>query len=311
MKNINVLFMGTPEIACAMLQRLIDDGYHIIGVVSQPDKKVGRKQIITQTPVKELALQHNIKVIQPISIKEDYDGILQLKPDLIVTCAYGQMIPEAVLNCPTYESINVHASLLPKLRGGAPIHKAIINGDKESGISIMRMVKQMDAGAVMSQCSVPIEEDDTMGSLYDKLAIAGAELLSIAIPKIIDGSAEFVDQDEHLVTIASNIRKEEEHIDFTAPLNDVYNHMRGLIPEPCSYGMIEGKKLKFHKIRKLSRTHTFQQGECVGLLEDGFAIAVDGGFILVDIIQLEGKNKTDAKAFCNGAGRNLVGRILH
>ena len=214
-KQIRILFMGTPEIAVSMLKRLWSDGYQIIGVVSQPDKKVGRKQVLQMPPVKQEALKHEIPVYQPIRIRDDYEELMQLDIDLIVTCAYGQFIPSRLLEYPTYGSINVHASLLPKLRGGAPIHKAIMEGHAQSGVSIMRMVKKMDAGAVMAQSHVAISDEDTMGSLYDKLAVSGAQLLSESIPKIIDGSAVFVEQNEAEATFAYTIQKDEEHVDFS------------------------------------------------------------------------------------------------
>ena len=309
-KQIKIVFMGTPNIAVSMLKRILADGYEVIGVVTQPDKKVGRKQIVQMPPVKEIALQEGIPVFQPYKIAQDYEEILALEADLIVTCAYGQFIPQRVLEAPTYGSTNVHASLLPKLRGGAPIHKAIINGDQETGISIMRMVKKMDAGAVMAQCVVAIDEDETNGTLYDKLAVAGADLLSQSIPKLIDGTAKFIEQDEDKATFAYTISKEEEHVDFTMPLQQVYDHIRGLIPAPAGYAVVNGKKMKFHKVRKAIGSHTHEAGEIIGLQDGALAVAVEGGYILLDELQMEGKARVDAKAFYNGAGKNLVGQIM-
>ena len=211
---MKILFMGTPDIAVSMLKQILADGYDVIGVVTQPDKKAGRKQELKMSEVKQCALQHNIPVYQPVRIQDDDKDLMMLGADLIVTCAYGQFIPSELLEAPTYGSINVHASLLPKLRGGAPIHKAIIYGEKETGMSIMRMVKAMDAGAVMAQCKVRIEETDTAGSLYDKLAEAGAKLLSESIVKIKEGKAVFVEQQEEKATFAYTISKEEEFISF-------------------------------------------------------------------------------------------------
>ena len=295
--------MGTPEIAVSMLERLI-------GVVSQPDKKVGRKQVLQMPPVKQAALAHDIAVYQPIRIRDDYEELMQLDIDLIVTCAYGQFIPSKLLEHPTYGSVNVHASLLPKLRGGAPIHKAIIEGHAESGVSIMRMVKKMDAGAVMAQSHVTIEDEDTMGSLYDKLAVSGAQLLSESIPKIIDGSAVFVEQNEAEATFAYTIQKEEEHADFRRDVESVYNHIRGLIPAPCAYALVNGKKLKFHKVRRLSKKGSAACGEIIGMVDGGYAIACADGLILADELQLEGKAKMEAKVFFNGSGKNLIGCIV-
>lgn len=309
-KNINILFMGTPDIAVSMLNQLIQDGYHILGVVTQPDKKVGRKQMIQMSSVKKKAIEHNIPVYQPIKIRDDYQELMELPIDLIVTCAYGQFVPQELLDYPTYGSINVHASLLPKLRGGAPIHKAIINGDKITGMSIMRMVKKMDAGDVMAQCSVDIEDSDTTGILYDKLAEAGARLLSDSVPKILDGTAVFLKQKEADATFAYTISKEEEHIDFHKDVKAVYNHIRGLLPTPAGYAIVDGKKMKFHKVHMIRKQHTYQAGEIIGFEEQALVVAAMDGYILVDELQMEGKAKVDAKAFYNGAGKNMVGKVF-
>lgn len=308
MKKERIIFMGTPEFACAILKQLIDDRYSIVAVVSQPDKKVGRKQVVEQTPVKELALQHNILVLQPLQITKDYQAILDLQPDVIITCAYGQFIPTQVLEAPTYGSINVHASLLPKLRGGAPIHWAIINGEQESGVSIMRMIKKMDAGAVMAQSHVAILPKDTTGTLYDKLKESGAKLLHESLPKLIDGTATFVDQDETQATFGFNIKKEEEKIDFDQDATIVYNHIRGLIPTPAGYALLQGKKVKFHKVHCVSEEHSYASGELIGWMDDGYAIAAKHGFIIMEELQIEGKGKIDAKAFYNGNGKAWIGQ---
>ena len=307
---MKILFMGTPDIAVSMLKQILADGYDVIGVVTQPDKKAGRKQEVKMSEVKQCALQNNIPVYQPVRIKDDYKGLMMLGADLIVTCAYGQFIPSELLEAPTYGSINVHASLLPKLRGGAPIHKAIIYGEKETGMSIMRMVKAMDAGAVMAQCKVRIEETDTAGSLYDKLAEAGAKLLSESIVKIKEGTAVFVEQEEEKATFAYTISKEEEFVSFDRDISKVYDHIRGLIPFPVGHGIINNKKVKFHKVRKVEKAIYSKPGEVLGLLDGGFAIAAVNGYVLIDEIQMEGKAKTDAKAFFNGAGKQLVGQCF-
>lgn len=307
MKQIKILFMGTPEIAKCLLDALYTNGYDICGVVTQPDKKAGRKQQLKCSEVKQYALEHNLNVYQPISIVKEYESLLDIQCDLIVTCAYGQFIPEALLHHPTYGSINVHASLLPKLRGGAPIHKAIIYGEKETGMSIMRMVKKMDAGAVMAQRSILIHEDETMGELYDRLAQCGVQLLLESIPKIINGEAKFVEQEEEKATFAYAICKEEEHIDFHRDVQEVYNHVRGLIPWPVGYALIKGKKYKFHKAKMIRKQHQDIPGTLIGLENNQLWIACINGYLLVEEIQMEGKGKMEAKAFFNGAGKQLVG----
>lgn len=310
LQSIRIVFMGTPDFACTILQRLLNENCQVVGVVSQPDKKVGRKQLLQMTPVKELALANQLPVLQPVSIKTEYSDILAWNPDLIITCAYGQIIPDIVLNTPRYGSINVHASLLPKLRGGAPIHKAIINGDAKSGISIMRMVKKMDAGAVMAQREVMIDQQDTTGTLSDKLSAAGADLLMECIPLIVDGTAVFTQQEEASATFAYNISKEEEKIEFTKDVQDVYNHIRGLIPAPIGYAILNHKKIKFHRVRMKRESHAHVPGEMIGMMDGGYAVAALNGYILMDELQLEGKNKVDAKAYFNGSGRNDIGKII-
>lgn len=308
MKHCKIVFMGTPNIAMHILQRLLDDEYQVIGVVTQPDKKVGRKQELQMSSVKKLALTYKIPVFQPYKIREDYESLMELPMDLIVTCAYGQFIPQEVLDKPTYGSINVHASLLPKLRGGAPIHKAIMYGEKETGMSIMRMVPKMDAGAVMAQARIAIANEDTAGTLFDKLTSIGADLLSQSIPQIISGDARFIEQEEAQATFAYTITKEEEYIDFDQDVQAVYNHIRGLLPNPTGHATVMGKKVKFHSARVLHDECAHTPGNILGLVDQGFAIETRNGLILVDEIQMEGKAKCDAKAFYNGVGKQLMNK---
>ncbi|MDL2276109.1 methionyl-tRNA formyltransferase [Breznakia sp. OttesenSCG-928-G09] len=306
MKQLRIIFMGTPDFACSILESLIKSEYEVVGVVSQPDKKVGRKQIIQKTPVKQLAEKYHLPVFQPLKIKEDYKDILALNPDLIVTCAYGQMIPEHILNAPVYGSLNVHASLLPKLRGGAPIHKAIITGEKKTGVSIMRMVKKMDAGDYMLQKEIPIDELDTTGTLHDKLMKVGAEAIMEAIPLLISGKAVFVKQDETKATFAYNISKEEEKIDLDKSYKDVYNHIRGLIPWPVGYIDFYGKKLKLHAVRLSTITSSQAIGK-VFVMDKKLCLACHGGVLELLEVQLEGKKKCSDKEFINGNKNKLTG----
>ena len=185
---MKIVFMGTPDFAVNVLQGLIDNNYDVVGVVSQPDKEVGRKRILTPTPVKEVALKYNIPVFQPVKIRKEFDDILALEPDMIVTCAYGQIIPKEILDYPRLGCINVHGSLLPKLRGGAPIHHAIMDGLDETGITIMYMDVSMDSGDIISQRSIPITDSDNVGILWDKLSLLGRDLLLDTLPSIIDGT---------------------------------------------------------------------------------------------------------------------------
>lgn len=302
---MRIVFMGTPIFATAILEQLLKDQYEVVGVVSQPDKKVGRKQVLQETPVKECALKHGISVFQPVKIKDDFEQIKLWKPDLIVTCAYGQMIPEHILQFPKYGSLNVHASLLPKLRGGAPIHKAIIYGHEKTGVSIMRMVKQMDAGDYMLQKEVVIEEDDTTALLHDKLMLCGASAISEAIPLLVANQAKFIKQDESEATFAYNISKEEEWIDPNRPVQQVYNHIRGLISWPVGYILVNDKKIKIHGARKGSMTTQNACGDLFVQEKRLFLQCLDGTIELL-LVQLEGKAKCSAKEFMNGAGRNYI-----
>ena len=304
-----ILFMGTPEIACGILQCLVDNHYNVVGVVSQPDKKVGRKQILTPTPVKQVALSYGIPVLQPESVKDIYEDIKAMDIDCIVTCAYGQFLPTSIIELAKIKAINVHASLLPKYRGGAPIHKCIINGEKETGISIMEMVKKMDAGDVCHVKKVEILEEDTMGTLYQKLMKCGQEALLEVIDDVLNGTATFIPQDESQATIAPNVSKEEEKIDFTKDGMSIYNHIRGLLDNPGAYSIIDGKKIKFHKVRCTDEV-LVNPGVVYGIHNGGLLIGAINGSIIVDEIQSEGKNKMNAKDFFNGAGKNLVNKMF-
>ena len=205
--------MGTPEFSVPILEGLIDN-YNVVGVVTQPDKPVGRGGKISISPIKSVALNNNVEVFQPLKIRDDYQNIINLKPDIIITAAYGQIIPKVLLDYPKYGCINVHASLLPKLRGGAPIHHAIIDGYDKTGITIMYMDEGMDTGDIISIQEVKITNDDTMISLHDKLRIIGRDLLLKTLPNIISGKINRIKQNNLDATYGYNIKKDEEKIDF-------------------------------------------------------------------------------------------------
>ena len=223
-----VVFMGTPDFSVPVLETIIREGYEVVGVVTQPDRPVGRKRILTPTPVKQKAMEHGIPVFQPEKIKEDYDQVLAWNPDLIVTAAFGQIIPKILLDAPKHGCINVHASLLPKYRGGAPIHKAIIDGETETGVTIMYMDVKMDTGDMISKVVVPIGEKDHTGSMFEKLSVAGAELLKETLPKLLAGEIEATPQNHEEATFAWNIKREDERIDWYKPATTLYNQVRGL-----------------------------------------------------------------------------------
>lgn len=310
MDKPRVIFMGTPQFSCGILDTLVEMGENVVAVVSQPDRKVGRKQEIQETPVKKAALAYGIPVIQPEKIKETPDDVLAYKPDIIITCAYGQLIPESILTTPKFRCINVHASLLPKYRGGAPIHWSVIHGDAETGITIMYMAKKMDAGDIITQQSIRIEEMDTTSSMFDKLEVVGKELLKKTLPLIYKGDFVSIPQKEEEVTYAWNIEKEQEFVSFKRDVTVVYNHIRGLISWPVGHGLLEGKKIKLHKVHRILKQHQDQPGLCIGLIDDAFVVACEGGYIYIDELQLEGKSKTLAKDFYHGQGKNYVGKFF-
>ena len=233
MENTRIIFMGTPEFAVPVL-KMLHENYQVILVVTQPDKKVGRKQILTPSSIKSFALEHGISVFQPNKIREDFEEIMELKPDIIITCAYGQIVPKSVLDCPKLGCINVHASLLPKYRGGAPIHKALINGEKETGITIMYMNEGMDTGDIIEKKVCKIEDNDNVGTLHDKLSEMGATLLKEVLPSIIRKTNHREKQNEEEATYAYNIKREEEHLDFSKTGQELLNQIRGLNPWPTA-----------------------------------------------------------------------------
>ena len=242
---MKIVFMGTPDFAVPILEGLIDN-YDVVGVVSQPDKPVGRKHILTETPIKKVALKNNIKVFQPINIREDYQEIIDLEPDIIITCAYGQIIPKELLDYPKYKCINVHASLLPKLRGGAPIHKAIIDDYDKTGITIMYMDEKMDSGDIIATEETIINDSDNLESLHDRLSIMGKELLLKTLPSIFNGTNKSIKQDINEVTYAYNIKREEEHIDFSKSSRSIFNLIRGLNPTPGAYTNLNNEVMKVY-----------------------------------------------------------------
>lgn len=301
---MRIVFMGTPVFAVPILKGLIDN-YDVVGVVSQPDKKVGRKKVLTKTPVKELAEEYNIEVFQPIKIREDFDKIKEWNPDMIVTCAYGQIIPEELIKIPKLGCINVHGSLLPKYRGGAPIHRSIINGDSETGITIMYMDKGMDTGNMISKRAIPIEEDDNLETLSDKLSILGRDLLLDTLPSIINGSNESIKQNEDEVVYAYNISPEEEEIDFNNNSRDIYNLIRGLSPTIGAYFMMDNERVKVYKSR-IGNNKYEKAGIIKNIYKDGIGISTKDGEIILEEIQPFGKKKMSVRDYLNGIDKNKL-----
>lgn len=310
-KDVSIVFMGTPDFAVPILQGLIDN-YKVKAVVTQPDKKVGREGKIKYSPIKQTALDNMILVLQPENLKEEWKQITDLHPTLIVTCAYGQLVPREILVYPEYGCINVHASLLPKLRGGAPIHRAIINGFKETGITIMHMAPSLDTGDIISQKSIEITDTDTASTLHDKLSVMGKELLLETLPSIIDGTAPRIKQDDFESTYASNISKEDEKIDFSKTKRQIYNQVRGLNSWPGAYTILEGKRVKVWECRTTDENYSnLLDGKITNIYPDGIGIKCSNGEVVLTVIQPEGKSKMKASDYLNGIQdkSSLIGKI--
>ncbi|MFP9127823.1 methionyl-tRNA formyltransferase [Niallia sp. BSM11] len=304
-----IVFMGTPDFSVPVLQRIIGDGYEVIAVVTQPDRPVGRKKVLTPPPVKVEALKHGIPVYQPEKIRqsEELAQIIALNPDLIVTAAFGQILPKELLDAPKLGCINVHASLLPELRGGAPIHYSIIQGKEKTGITIMYMAEKLDAGDILTVAEVPIEEEDTVGTLHDKLSETGSELLSSTLPKLIAGELTPIPQDDEKATFAPNIKRSDERIDWSSSGEQIYNKIRGMNPWPVAFTEYESKPMKIWGAKKIARQTDALPGTIVSIGEDGLIVATgSGSFIKITELQPAGKKKMTADVFLRGAGAKLA-----
>lgn len=311
-QDLSIVFMGTPDFAVPILKGLIDN-YKVRAVVTQPDKKVGRNGEVKKTPIKQLAEDNMILVLQPEKLKDEWQIVTDLKPTMIVTCAYGQLVPNEILACPYYGCINVHASLLPKLRGGAPIHRAIINGDLKTGITIMHMSPKLDEGDMISQVSIPIDENDTTSLLHDKLSILGKDLLLETIPTILDGTAKRIPQNNSESTYAYNIKREDEKLNFGKTRKQIYNQVRGLNSWPGAYTILDGKIMKVWKCYYTDNNFSnLFDGQITALYKDGIGVKVSNGEIVLTDIQLEGKKRMLASDYINGLQNkdSLIGKIL-
>ncbi|MCK9905307.1 methionyl-tRNA formyltransferase, partial [Frankia sp. Cpl3] len=282
MNEARILFMGTPDFAVASLEALLEAGSNVVGVVTQPDRPVGRKRVLTPPPVKEAALRHGLPVLQPEKVKEEsaLAEILAIAPDLIVTAAYGQILPKRLLDAPRLGCVNVHASLLPKYRGGAPIQRCIMEGETQTGVTIMYMVEALDAGDMLSKVVVPIDERDTYGSLHDKLAVAGAELLVKTIPGLLAGELRAEQQNHEEATFAPTIKRSDEKINWSKTAEQVYNHVRGLNPAPAAYTHYAGKVWKIWWAEKEALNGILgEPGTVIGRTSDGLLVACGAGSV--------------------------------
>ena len=298
MKDKRVVFMGTPEFSVPVLEMLIKET-NVVLVVSQPDSFVGRHHELKMSPVKETAVKNNIEVFTPDKIRNDYDKVLEVKPDIIITCAYGQIIPDILLETPKYKAINVHASLLPKLRGGSPLHRAIINGYDETGVTIMYMASGMDNGDIIKRKSIKIEDTDNVGSIHDKLSVIGRDLLLETLPSIFEGTNDRIKQDESEATFAYNIKREEEHIDFNKSAREVFNHIRGLYPFPVGYMIINDEIIKVCE-SKIGDKTSKDISTITSIYSDGIGIMCSDKEIIITRIKPSGKKEMSVKDYLNG-----------
>lgn len=316
---MNILFMGTPDFAIPSLASLIEQGYTISAVVTQPDRPKGRKRELTPPPVKAYALEHGLIVLQPEKLRSP-EGVAQVTafaPDLIITAAYGQILPKSVLDLPRLGCINVHGSLLPRYRGGAPIQRSIINGESVTGVTLMYMAEGLDTGDMISRVEVPITDEDTAGSMFEKLSVAGAKLLLEWLPRIVEGSIVRTPQADSEATYAPNLSREDEKLDWNHSSREVFNRVRGLNPMAGGFTYLDGE------VFKVWGTGIPQESDLVigpewesqvpgSVLETGsFGIRVrtgDGSIVLTEV-QPAGKKALAAAEFARGA-RLAPGKVL-
>ena len=306
-----VIFMGTPDFSTKVLEMLIAE-HDVIAVVTQPDRPVGRKRVLTPPPVKEVAIKHGLPVYQPEKLAQssELEQLIDLEADLIVTAAFGQILPESLLNAPKLGAINVHASLLPKYRGGAPIHQAIMDGQTETGISIMYMVKKLDAGDIISQQAIEIEHQDDVGTMHDKLSFLGAELLKETLPSIINGTNNRITQNESEASFATNISRKQEKIDWYQSAEVIYNHIRGLSPWPVAYTVMDDDNMKVYASR-IEKGKTGEPGTIIETTKKAIIVATgsDDAIALTDI-QVAGKKRMLTANYLSGVQTSLVGKVL-
>ena len=299
-KNLKVIFMGTPEISAYVLEALINDGYNIVALVAQPDRPVGRKGQLEKVPTKVVAEKYHIPVFQPLKIRKDYEFIKELHADVLVTLAYGQIIPQGLLDLLPYGCLNLHGSLLPKYRGAAPIQYALINNEKVTGMTLMEMIAAMDAGRMYVKKEVVIDEDDNATSLFNKMAVAAKELILEKLPLYIDGKLPGEVQDESLATFCPAIKPEQERLDLSLTVDQIYGWIRGLSDHPGAYFLLDNQKLKVFQAKVISHNTNHEIGLIVKADKGGLVVQLNGGELSLLELQKEGKKRMDYKSFLNG-----------
>ena len=306
MDKLKVVFMGTPLFSVNVLNALANN-YDVVLVVTSPDAYVGRKKILTPCPVKRRAIELGIPVISPVKVSVDYEDIVNVKPDVIITCAYGQIVSKDILDIPKYGCINIHASLLPKYRGGAPIHYALINGEEETGVTLMYMDEGMDTGDMLVSECIKIEEDDNIETLSNKLSVLGSKMIIKYLEDIINGKIVGVKQDNDKATFARIIKRSDEHLDFNVSNRDVYNKFRALSPNPLPNFIMDDAEFKIAECQLCD-----EEGNASEIISEGkdyFVTGCASGSIKVTKIKPSGKNIMSVKDFKNGYG-SLLGKVL-
>lgn len=296
-KDYRIIYMGTPNMSARILESLIQDGFNIVALIAQEDKPQGRKAILQKVPTKVVAEKYNIPVYQPHRIRKEYEFVKDLKPDLILTMAYGQIIPQGLLDIPTLGCLNIHGSILPKYRGAAPIQRAIINGEAKTGVTLMEMIDKMDAGKMYAfeECEIG---DDTYSQLCDKIVECGNRVIKNNLMDYLEGKLKGIEQDEKLVSFADKIKPEDEKLDLSKPKKEFLNWVRGLSEEPGGYIYLNNLKFKIFKAHAFSDNVSSPVGTIS--ISKRVILQLSDGEIELDEVQLEGKKKMDAKSFANG-----------
>ena len=305
MKDLRVVFMGSPSFSVPVLEEL-NKNVNVVGVVTAPDAYVGRKKVLTMCPVKEKAVGLGLKVYSPIKLRSDFEFIKELNPDMIITCAYGQILSEEILNIPKLGCFNLHGSLLPKYRGGAPIHYALLNGDEKTGITLMYMDKGMDSGDTIAKEEIIIEENDNIESLTNKLSIIASKMIIKYLPSLIDGTNNRVKQDINKVTFSPIITREDEHLDFNLTAKEIYNRYRMLSPNPLPNIKIDNIEYKIAECKIVDASG--KVSTVVSKDKNSFTIMAKDKGIMVSKIKPIGKNIMNVRDFFNGYHEEIIGK---
>lgn len=309
--DLRIVFMGTPDFAVPALRRLVEKKYPIVAVVTQPDRPKGRKRELQPPPVKVVAEEYGIPVVQPEKVRnpEDLAKVLELKPDLIITAAFGQILPKELLDAPKYGCINLHASILPKYRGGAPIHHAIMNGETETGVTLMYMVEALDAGDMIAKKTIPIETTDHVGTMFDKLADVAADLIEESLPAFLAGELEAIPQNHEEATFSPNIKREDEQINWSRSARDLYNQVRGLHPWPVAFTTWKGQPFKVWWSEIANELSDAEPGTVLRVEENGIAVQTGDGVLLLMDIQPAGKKRLPVAEFVRGRQMQVGERL--